>query len=84
MKFTYLSYNPSKHYLWSLHAAECSDIKQELKGVRTDSGFPAQLGETFEANNLDEALDHVVDDEMKELGWDASSVKINPCCHKIK
>jgi hypothetical protein len=82
MKFTYLSYNPSKNYMWSLHAAGCADIKQELKGVRTDSGWPAEMGATFEAKDLKEALDYVVDEELREMGWDNNAVKVNPCCKK--
>lgn len=84
MKFTYLSYNPSKNFNWTLHAAGCSDIKQELKGIRTDSGFPAEIGETFDAENLEEALNHVIDEEMIEMGYTHDAVKVNPCCHKIK
>ena len=82
MKFTYLCYNPSKNYCWSLHKAGCSDVKAELKGVRTDSGWPAIMGATFEAASLNDALDHVIDDEMKAMGWDHDSVKVNPCCRK--
>jgi excisionase family DNA binding protein len=80
MKYTYLVYNPSKEYQWSLHKADCTDIKQELKGIRTDSGFPAQMGETFEATNLNEALDYIIDDDIKEMGYNHNAVRVAPCC----
>ena len=80
MKYTGLAYNPSKNYQWSIHAAGCSDIAKELRGIGTDSGFRAELMDTFEADNLEAALDHIIDEEMVSMGWNHDDVKVFPCC----
>ena len=84
MKFTILSYNPSKNYLWSIHKAGCQDIKKELKGIRTDSGFPASDPTDVEAKDLDEALDNWYKGELSDLGWNSESMNTHDCCHSKK
>jgi hypothetical protein len=87
VKFTVLNYNPSRHYQWSIHKAGCADIERELKGRGTDSGFPAEFCQDIEAVTLQEALDIFLekgqeDEEgtLSNLGYDESSIRINPCC----
>lgn len=77
-----MTYNPSKHYSWTMHKEGCGDIQQELKGIRTDSGFPACDPEKVSANNAKEAAEQFIDEELKEMGYGTNAIRINPCCHK--
>jgi hypothetical protein len=79
-KFTVLSYNPSKNYLWSMHKAGCRDIQAELKGIRTDSGFPAIDPQDIEAKDWAEAAEKWIDEELREMGWTTDAIRICPCC----
>lgn len=82
MNFVIMSYNPSKNYMWTMHKEGCRDIQQELKGIRTDSGFPAIDPTTVVAKNAEEATEQWIDEELRELGYDANAIKVNPCCHE--
>jgi len=82
MKFTMMSYNPSKNYQWVLHAAGCADIARELKGQKTDSGFPAIDPTPVEAENAEQACEQWIDEELREMGWDVDAIRVCPCCHK--
>jgi hypothetical protein len=77
--YTFLTYNPEKDYPWSVHRTGCSDIKNELKGVHTNSGFPAGLSEVIESDNLDNALARFVNEELQEMGWTTEDVHVFPC-----
>lgn len=80
MRFTFMAYNPSKDYQWTMHRTGCKDIQQELRGVRTDSGFPALNPEEVEADTVEGAVDKYLGEDMKEMGWDISAIRICPCC----
>lgn len=80
MKFVIMSYNPSKNYSWTMHKEGCADIKQELKGIRTDSGFPAIDPVTVEAEDWKEAANDWIDDELREMGHDVDAIRVCPCC----
>ena len=81
MDFVIMTYNPSKRFQWTIHRKGCSDINQELKGVRTDSGFPALSPENISADSVVQAINkYLEDNEYNDRGWNQSHFKINPCC----
>lgn len=82
MKFTIMTYNPSKRYFWTMHATGCADIAQELKGHKTDSGFPATDPTVVEAENWKAAAEGWIDEELREMGYNIDAIRIAPCCHK--
>lgn len=85
MKFTVLSYNPSRHFSWAMHRTGCADINKELKGIHTDSGFPAEFCENIEAGNYQEAADKFLAGANADFGPDEGygieAIRIAPCCH---
>ena len=74
-KYAFVTLNPSREYMWELHAAHCSDL------YRRDSkngGFKSHV-DWIAAPNVDAALNIGLDPETRELGWGESSVEVLPC-----
>ena len=82
MEFIVMTYNPSKRYYWTMHKKGCADIAAELKGIRTDSGFPATDPTPVTANTAHDAAEQWIDEELKEMGYTTTAIRICPCCHK--
>jgi len=62
--------------MWSIHAAGCKDIARDKQ---EHSAFVQLV-----TGSLQDAIDAVLDEEVRELGWDESAVKIHNCAKKLK
>jgi len=67
-----LYHSSSKNETMALHRAGCADIERDRE--RHGSNLQA-----FEAENLAAALEVVIDDELREMGYDHDSVRVYPC-----
>jgi hypothetical protein len=57
----------------AIHASGCSDLAKE----RDEHGAHFDEGDYRSVSN---ALEHMLDPEMVEMGYDRSHVKVYPCC----
>lgn len=77
-KYAFVMLNPSRDWMWELHAAHCSDL------YRRDSkngGFKSDV-QWIEAPSSEAALNIGLDPDTRELGWDESSVEVLPCASR--
>jgi hypothetical protein len=72
VKFAGLYHSVSTNETMSLHRDGCRDIERE----REDH---ASNVERFEEESITAALDHMVDEELREMGYDHESVKVHNC-----
>lgn len=77
-KYAFVTLNPSRTYMWELHAARCSDLYRP----QSKNGGTKSMVDWIEAPNVDAALDIGLDPETRELGWNESSVEVLPCASR--
>lgn len=58
---------------FAVHAASCSDVERTEKRVNA-----ASLHEID--GPVQKALDYILDEETRDMGYDESHVKVFPCC----
>ena len=74
MKLTGLTYQLVRDELFSLHRAGCRDIAKNQA-----ANFAVVMFEDQEFASIADALDEIIDDEMIEMGYDQTAVKVYPC-----
>jgi hypothetical protein len=74
MKFACLTYSLSKEHMWSIHRDGCKDIKRDA------NEHSAYI--TYVEGNINDAMNSVLDEEVREMGWTEDAVKIHNCCKK--
>ena len=62
---------------WELHAHGCKDVTRKAKLHYYTAGRPEHSNEGETALEL---IQSFFDEEMLELGWGGSDVKVLPCC----
>lgn len=70
--FTVLNHQRITDHCWAIHKAGCRDIKREADKHQS---------ETYDVTGtLKDALDAVINEEAREMGYDESSCKVHACC----
>lgn len=72
--FTVLNHSLVKDESWAVHRAGCKDIQREVN--RHGSWTYDVTGTILEV------FARVINDETREMGYDASNVKVHACCAK--
>jgi hypothetical protein len=62
---------------WDVHRAGCADVTRNANRLHYQ-----QEPEPFDAATEAEVYDAILDDEMRELGYDENQVRILPCVEK--
>ena len=74
VKLTGLTYQLVRDECFSLHRAGCRDIQ-----TNQAANWAVLMFENQEFDSLTDALDEIIDDEMIEMGYDQTAVKVYPC-----